>query len=87
MSDKMVERKEWNEFRAIGLLGYINMILHMFGWAICVDYEDKECTKVKGCFPARVKFRGMDDKGQDKIYTNVTKYLKDNINELEKEIE
>lgn len=30
----MIERKSWEEFRNAGLLWWINMILHTFGWAI-----------------------------------------------------
>ncbi|WP_207733339.1 hypothetical protein [[Clostridium] symbiosum] len=36
----MIERKSWEEFRNAGLLWWINMILHTFGWAITVDLKD-----------------------------------------------
>ena len=49
----MIERKSWEEFRNAGLLWWINMILHTFGWAITVDLKD---GKIIDCYPARVKF-------------------------------
>ena len=36
----MLTKKSWNEFREVGLLWFVNRILHLFGWAICVDYDD-----------------------------------------------
>lgn len=36
-SKNMVVEKSWDEFRNSGLLWWINMILHTFGWAIEVD--------------------------------------------------
>lgn len=52
----MVNRKSWEEFRNSGFLWWVNMVLHTFGWAICVSMED---GKVKDVYPARVKFRGF----------------------------
>lgn len=49
----MIERKSWEEFRNAGLLWWINMILHTFGWAITVELKD---GKIIDCYPARVKF-------------------------------
>lgn len=36
----MVEKKTWKEFRDSGFLWWINMILHTFGWAICVEVDE-----------------------------------------------
>lgn len=36
---QMVEKKTWNEFRDSGFLWWINMILHTFGWAICINID------------------------------------------------
>ncbi len=78
----MVERKTWEEFRDSGLLWWINMILHTFGWAIAYNYEDGKITEM---YPARVKYRGFDGDLNTDGYIKVSKYLKDNIKELEKE--
>ena len=51
-------KKSWEEFRATGLLWFINTILHMFGWAIVVNIEHGEIIDV---YPARVEFRGFSE--------------------------
>ena len=76
----MVERKSWQEFRDSGLFWWINMILHTFGWAIIVDVE--EDGNIVRAYPARVKFRGFDEKINDEGYRKVSKYLKENSNVL-----
>jgi len=38
----MVKKKTWKEFRETGLLWWINMVLHTFGWAIVIDINDVE---------------------------------------------
>jgi hypothetical protein len=80
----MVYRKTWEEFRETGLLFFINQILHVIGWAITIDIDDNE---IKDVYPARVKFRGFDGKIVDQGYTKVTRFLKNNIDELLSECE
>ena len=79
----MTDKKTWNEFRNSGLLWWINMILHTFGWAIVFDI-DKE-NNIKEVYPARVKFRGFNEETNTKGYINVSKFLKDNSIELYEE--
>lgn len=76
----MVEKRTWEEFRKIGLLWWINMILHTFGWAIVLEIDDNK--KVTEVYPARVKFRGFDEKGNTEGYIKVSEYLKDNAETL-----
>lgn len=76
---KMVNEKTWKEFQDTGLLWWINMILHTFGWAICLEVEDGE---VIGAFSARVQFRGFDLKSNSEGYVKVSKYMEENIEEL-----
>lgn len=76
----MVEKKTWQEFRDSGMLWWINMILHTFGWAIVVAIDDNE---IISAYPARVKFRGFDEKSNIKGYKNVSKYMKENAEQLE----
>lgn len=78
----MIEKRTWEEFRNIGMLWWINMILHTFGWAIVVEKEDE---KIKEVYPARVKFRGFSEKNNTEGYIKVSKYLKENANNLAKE--
>lgn len=80
----MVEKKTWNEFRDSGFLWWINMILHTFGWAICVDVDEEGIVDV---YPARVKYRGFSEKINTDGYINVSKYMKENVDELLEESE
>ena len=41
----MINKKSWEEFRDSGMLWWINMILHTFGWAITVEIEDDKLIK------------------------------------------
>jgi hypothetical protein len=86
----VVDKKTWKEFRECGLLWWINMILHTFGWAIVLSIatEDEEgYTKgeIIEVYPARVRFRGFDNDNNTKGYIEVSKYLKENAEQLEKE--
>lgn len=81
----MVKKKSWKEFRSTGLLLIINQILHIFGWAIVFEIDDNE--KVTDVYPARVKFRGFDDVSVGEEYEKVTKYMKDNAEELMEDFE
>ena len=87
----MVNKKSWEEFRASGLLWFINTILHMFGWAIVVDVEADEngaysdnCV-ITNVYPARVKFRGFDEKSNTEGYIKVSQYIKENAGRLDAE--
>lgn len=75
----MTKRKSWDEFRNSGMLWWINMILHTFGWAICTEIED---GKVVDAFPSRVKFRGFNEDNNTKGYIKVSQYMADNANDL-----
>jgi len=79
----MIDKRTWGEFRDSGLLWWINMLLHTFGWAITVEVE--EDGSISSAYPARVKFRGFDEEYNTKGYQKVSKYLKNNIDEIEKE--
>jgi hypothetical protein len=78
----MVHEKSWKEFRESGLFWLINTTLHTFGWALVAEFEDNEIKRV---YPARVKFRGFSEDINTDGYKKVSKYLKENVEELEKE--
>lgn len=79
----MVNKKTWAEFRSTGLLLIINQILHIFGWALVFEMENDE---IKNVYPARVKFRGFDDKSTEEAYKKVTKFMAENSNTLLDEV-
>ena len=76
----MVTKKSWEEFRSTGLLWWINMILHTFGWAICYEFDDGKIVEV---YPARVKLgiSHISDccKGKRKIAGNFLWRYKDEV--------
>lgn len=49
------------------------MILHTFGWAICVVVDEEGIVDV---YPARVKYRGFSEKINTDGYIKVSKYMK-----------
>ena len=80
----MIVEKSWEEFRDSGLLWWVNMILHTFGWAITIKMED---DKVIDVYPTRVKFRGFGEKNNTEGYIKVSQYMKENVSELLEEAE
>ena len=78
----MVEKKTWEEFRNIGLLYFINSFLHIFGWAICLEFKD---DKVVDVYPARCKYRGFDNEIISASYIKLSEWMKDNADILYKE--
>ena len=77
----MVIKKSWKEFRESGLLWAVNQFLHIFGWSIVI-YMDKDTEEIIDVYPARVKYRGFNEDSQTKGYRNISKYMKDNAEEL-----
>jgi hypothetical protein len=78
----MIKRKNWEEFRKTGLLLIINQTLHIFGWALVFEVENEVVVNV---FPARVKFRGFDEKSTEDAYKKISQYMEDNSKELNQE--
>lgn len=78
----MIEEKSWKEFRESGLLWFVNTTLHIFGWSIVIEMVDGEIARA---YPARVKFRGFSEEVNTDGYKKVSKYMKDNVIDLEEE--
>ena len=68
-------KKSWEEFRLSGMLWFINRIIHIFGWAIVISYDENE--NVVGAYPARVSYRGFDEKTEDQNFFRITKHIND----------
>lgn len=79
--NKMVNKRSWEEFRNNGLLLFINQILHIFGWAICFEF-DENTGDLKEVYPARVRFRGFSSTAVSEAYKNLSKFLRDNSDDL-----
>ena len=80
--NKNYQEDSWEQFRKSGLLWFVNSILHLFGWAIVMRMADGKVTNV---YPVRVPYRGFSENDNTDGYAKVTKYLKDNIDELDRE--
>ena len=78
----MIERKTWEQFKDSGMLWWINMVLHTFGWSIVLVLEKGQIIDV---YPARVKFRGFSEKDNTEGYIDVSEYMKENADELLRE--
>jgi hypothetical protein len=81
---EMVTEKTWDEFRATGLGWWINNMLHLFGWSLVYVIEEGKTVR---CFPARVKYRGFDERSQEDGFIRVTQYMVDTAEELKIETE
>lgn len=84
MEEPMVEEKTWEEFRESGMLWFANTFLHTFGWAVALDFDD---GKVVRAYPARVRYRGFDGDTNDLGYYKVSKFFKENADQLLAECE
>ena len=82
---KVVNKKTWKQFQDSGLLWWINMILHTFGWAIALNVNEE--GEITDAFPARVKYRGFGEKENTDGYIRVSKYIKENVDDLVEEAE
>ena len=80
--DNAITKKTWREFRDTGLLWFINSILHVFGWAIRLSPDPKNPDADFIASINRTKYRGFPETSNTKGYQKVSKYLKDNIDEL-----
>lgn len=79
----MVKKSSIAEFRSTGLVVFVNMILHIFGWAIA--FEIGANGEALNMFPARTKFRGFDEKSQTQAYIKISKFMVKNSAKLLKE--
>jgi hypothetical protein len=78
----MVTKKDWSEFQRTGLVLIVNPILHIFGWALVFEIENDE---IKNVYPARVRFRGFDNQDTSEAYQKISKYMLENVKELNEE--
>jgi hypothetical protein len=83
---KLFEVKTWEEFQSTGLLLFINMFLHIFGWAIVFECQQTCEPTVLRVYPARVKFRGFSHETTADAFVRLGKYMQDNATMLYKEV-
>ena len=81
--ENMVSEPSVEEFCQTGLLMFVNMFLHIFGWAIVVSVDSDGSS----IYPARCKFRGFDEKTEAEAYKRLSHYMRKMADELVKESE
>ncbi len=81
----MENKADWNKFRESGLLWFVNRSLYLFGWVLV--YVMDEAGDLVTVFPTRTKYRGFTEEAEDKGFKDLTKYLKETANDLEKDLE
>lgn len=74
-------KSNWKEFQDSGLLLFINQMLHLFGWAIVFE-QDQRTKDITDVYPAKVKWKGFDHADVYESYAKITKHLSDNIDFL-----
>ena len=79
--ERMVHRRSWGEFRASGLLWWINSMLHLWGWALVIEMAEDGKT-ISNVYPAHCKFRGFSEEHNDQGYRRLTHHARDNISRM-----
>lgn len=83
LENKEMDEQEVKEFRESGMLWYINIIIHAFGWCLFqTEITDKDGDPIKVLLPARTKFRGFSQDSNDKDYRKFAEYLVKNANTI-----
>ena len=72
-----MERISNQDFLDSGLLWWVNMILHTFGYSIVFD------TELDILYPAKVSYRGFNEETNDLGYSRMSKLLKESDNQHE----
>lgn len=80
----MTERISWEDFRNSGMLWFVNRILHVFGVSIVMAFDIT--GKLVEVYPVRCKWRGFDETTEKENFAKISRYMKKNASELEKEV-
>lgn len=80
----MIERKSWKEFRDSKLLWWINRQLHLFGWVLVAEVNNKGL--ITDIYPARTKFRGFREEDETEGFKKLTEYIEKEIPNLLEDI-
>ena len=73
MGNTMKEEK-WEKFLNTGLLVFVNSFLHIFGWAICIEW-DETTKKAIRIYPAKVNFTGFSEKDNEEAYKKLNDHM------------
>jgi len=76
LKNNKIQKKDWDEFKYMGLLWFVNRMLHIFGWVIVFEI-DKD-NSISAVYPARTIYRGFNKDIEKEGFNKITKYLEDN---------
>jgi len=79
---KEVREMSWDAFKATGLLTFVNGFLHIFGWAICLEFKDGTFIRA---YPIRTKWRGFKEDTWTTAYGKIADYMAENADKIKKE--
>lgn len=65
--------ESWDKLREHGLFRFINMFLHIFGWAIQMNVGDD--GKIERVYPIRCKYDGFSE-GDEKMMRKIGTFMK-----------
>lgn len=65
--------ESWEKLRETGLLRFLNMFLHIFGWAIQMTVDDD--GKIERVYPIRCKYDGFSE-GDEKMMRKIGAFMK-----------
>lgn len=73
--EKQAEWREesWEKLRETGLFRFVNMFLHIFGWAIQMEVGDD--GKIERVYPIRCKYDGFSE-GDEKMMRKIGTFMK-----------
>lgn len=77
----MIEKMPWQEFKDIGLLWWVNRILHLFSWAIVFAY-DSDTGDLTEVYPAKCKFRGFSADIEEAGFIALSRHIKENADDI-----
>jgi acyl carrier protein len=65
--------ESWDKLREHGLFRFINLFLHIFGWAIQMEMDDD--GKIERVYPIRCKYDGFSE-GDEKMMRKIGTFMK-----------
>lgn len=82
-----LEKKTWDDFRNSGLLRFVNMFLHIFGWTIVLNIGKNSVT----AYPARCNYDGFSEQDENAFRKlgaalEDDKFFKDNMKRRKKDL-
>ena len=76
----MTEKRSWQEFREAGLLWWVNRALHVFGWAIVVQVDEK--GDVTDVYPAVCGYRGFGEESEERGFARLRRWMQKHADKL-----